>query len=144
MAEYFINTELIKNIKKEDKDNFEDYEIRHTRTRSNKTNIPVRNTMTNPGTPMENNVTVKQVKTAWSFFSILFLILSLLFLLPFCVLSAYLSWYSNSLIDWCGGFKFVFALFAFFFPFTYLIKHLVHKYDVILHINKNNELFIDN
>lgn len=138
MAEYFIITELFKNIKKEDKDNFEDYEMRHTRTWSNKTNIPVRNTMTNPGTPMENNVTVKQVKTAWSFFSILFLILSLLFLLPFCVLSAYLSWYSNSLIDWGGGFKFVFALFAFFFPFTYLINHLVHKYDLILHINKNN------
>ena len=138
MAEYFIITELFKNIKKEDKDNFEDYEMRHTRTWSNKTNIPVRNTMTNPGTPMENNVTVKQVKTAWSFFSILFLILSLLFLLPFCVLSAYLSWYSNSLIDWGGGFKFVFAFFAFFFPFTYLINHLVHKYDLILHINKNN------
>lgn len=138
MAEYFIIKNVLKNVMKKDGDNFEDYEMRHTRKWSNKTNIPIGNTMTNPGTPMESNVTIKQDKTAWTFFSIIFLILWLLFLLPFCVLSAYLSWYSNSLIDWGGGFKFVFAFFAFFFPFTYLTNHLVHKYDLILHINKNN------
>ena len=57
------------------KDNFEDYDMRNTKTWSNNTNIPVKNTVTNPGTPMENNVTVKQVETAWTFFGVLFLIL---------------------------------------------------------------------
>lgn len=50
--------------------------------------------------------------------------------------AAYLSWTANSLVGWHTVFKVLFSLFAFLFPASYLFVHLVHRYDLILHIRR--------
>jgi hypothetical protein len=46
-------------------------------------------------------------------------------------LAAYLSWTSNTLVGWHVVFKVIFALFAFFWWFTYLLAFLLHRLDFV-------------
>ena len=71
------------------------------------------------------------------FFGVFFLIIFLLLLgIPMTILACYLSWTSNTLIEWGTGFKVLFAFFFFFAPVNYLLSHLVHKYDLLTYIQK--------
>jgi hypothetical protein len=71
------------------------------------------------------------------FFSGLFLIIFILLLIiPLTILACYLSWTSNTFIEWGTGFKILFAFFVFFAPINYLISHLTHKYDLLTYIEK--------
>jgi hypothetical protein len=67
------------------------------------------------------------------FFMIIYL---LLIGIPLGILACYLSWKSNTLIEWGTGFKVLFAFFAFFGPINYLFSHLIHKYDLLTYIKK--------
>lgn len=81
----------------------------------------------------ENNSTV----TIGGFFGIFFLIIFFLLLgIPLTIGACYLSWESNTLIEWGTGFKVLFAFFAFLSPFSYLLSHLIHKYDLLTYIKK--------
>lgn len=66
--------------------------------------------------------------------TLLFWLVTLLWLLLFGAPAAYLSWSSNSLIGWHWLMKAFFAFFAFTNGFWYLISHLIHKVDLIRHI----------
>lgn len=50
------------------------------------------------------------------------------------VLSAYLSWSSNTLIQWETHFKVIFALGAFLFPIYYLLMFFIGKLSLIRYI----------
>jgi hypothetical protein len=65
-----------------------------------------------------------------------FMIFLLLIGIPITILACYLSWTSNTVIEWGEGFKVLFAFFAFFSPFNYLLTHLIHKYDLLTYIEK--------
>jgi ABC-type multidrug transport system fused ATPase/permease subunit len=79
----------------------------------------------------------KNQKSDASFFGIFFLIIFLsLITIPITIAACYLSWTSNTLIEWGTGFKVLFAFFAFLAPVNYLFSHLIHKYDLLTHIEK--------
>lgn len=50
--------------------------------------------------------------------------------------AAYLSWKANTLAEWGTGWKVLFSFFAFFCGFSYLFTYLIHKYDLVIVINK--------
>ena len=71
------------------------------------------------------------------FFGVLFLIIFIfLIIIPLTILACYLSWTSNTFIEWGTGFKVLFAFFAFMSPISYLVSHLIHKYDLLTYIEK--------
>jgi hypothetical protein len=56
------------------------------------------------------------------------------------VFAAYLSWTSNSLIQWNGFAKVIFAVFAFLNGVGYLITHLFNKLDLVRYIRRIQRL----
>ena len=67
---------------------------------------------------------------------LLLIIFIFLLIIPLTILACYLSWNSNTLIEWGTGFKVLFAFFAFLCPINYLVSHLTHKYDLLTYIEK--------
>ena len=65
-----------------------------------------------------------------------FMIFLLLIGIPITIWACYLSWTSNTVVEWGTGFKILFAFFAFLSPFNYLVSHLIHKYDLLTYIEK--------
>ena len=55
------------------------------------------------------------------------------------VWAVYLSWTSNSLIEWNIFAKLFFAIFAFLFSVSYLITHLINKWDLIHYIKTHKQ-----
>ena len=68
---------------------------------------------------------------------IFFIVLMYLIEIALGIWAAMLSWKSNSLIEWGTGFKVLFAFFAFFGGWNYLLIHLINKQDLILAIRKS-------
>ena len=54
------------------------------------------------------------------------------------IFSLYLSIWSNTLIVWDIGYKIFFGIIAFLFPSFYLPSHLLHKWDLINFIKRQN------
>jgi hypothetical protein len=71
---------------------------------------------------------------------ILWWVIYIVIMIPFAIFAVFLSWSSNSLIEWGTGFKVFFAFFAFIMPINYLFTHLIHKYDLVTHIEKQKIL----
>lgn len=65
---------------------------------------------------------------------LLLLIVILVIELALAIWAVYLSWTSNSLIEWNAFAKVFFALFAFLFSINYLITHLINKWDLVSYI----------
>ena len=75
-----------------------------------------------------------------NFYYWLFIIIYLLLIgIPMGIVACYLSWNSNTLIEWGTGFKVLFAFFAFLGPLNYLLSHLIHKYDLLTYIEKEKK-----
>lgn len=66
------------------------------------------------------------------------MIFYIIFVVLFGGYAAYLSWKSNSLINWGAGWKIFYAFFAFVFSIYYLISHLIHKGDLIAYIRRSH------
>lgn len=66
--------------------------------------------------------------------STMFVAVVVVVLLALSVVSAYLSWSSNSLVGWSTGGKVFFAVFAFVFQISYIPSHILHKLDLLRHI----------
>jgi hypothetical protein len=64
-------------------------------------------------------------------------ILFILFWIILGVISAYLSWSSNTLIEWETPFKVLFALGAFLFPIYYLLMYFIGKLSLIRYIERS-------
>jgi hypothetical protein len=77
--------------------------------------------------------TGKKIGTALTVFSIVLLVIDVLF----GALAAYLSWTSNSLIEWNVPAKLLFAIFAFFSNFFYITAHVFHKLDMMFYIRRH-------
>lgn len=84
----------------------------------------------------EDEYNSADIATLGFFGIILFLLLILFIVIPITIAACYLSWTSNTAIQWGTGFKVLFAFFAFLAPFHYLINHLIHKYDLLTYIEK--------
>ena len=52
--------------------------------------------------------------------------------------AAYLSWSANTVIGWGNFPKTVFSMFAFAFGGTYIIDHVIYKWDMLNYINSIN------
>lgn len=50
------------------------------------------------------------------------------------IYAARLSWYSNTKAGWNNGYKILFSIFAFMFPITYIIAHIIFKLDLLAKI----------
>lgn len=64
---------------------------------------------------------------------------SILFIIVWVLLgamSAYLSWWSNTLIQWDTHFKVLFSLGAFLFPIYYLLMFFIGKLSLIRYIQR--------
>lgn len=86
-----------------------------------------------------NNADAAAGAAAAGFFFTFFLIIFLILLgIPATIAACYFSWTSNTVVEWGTGFKILFAFFAFLAPFNYLLSHLIHKYDLLTYIEKNN------
>lgn len=84
----------------------------------------------------KDNHTSDTVSTI-GFFGFFFLIIFIIFIgIPITIGACYLSWTSNTIIEWGKGFKVLFAFFAFLAPSSYLLSHLIHKYDLLTYIEK--------
>lgn len=68
--------------------------------------------------------------------SIIATIIFVVLYLAIMLWSASLSWMSNTIAGWGIMGKIVFALFAALFAISYLLTHLIHKYDLLLVIEK--------
>ena len=75
------------------------------------------------------------------FFLIIFILLAGI---PLTIWACYLSWTSNTLVEWGTGFKVLFAFFVFLSPLSYLLTHLIHKYDLLTYIEKIKTPSINN
>jgi len=75
--------------------------------------------------------------TAGSIFGFIFMFI---FIIVFGAYAAYLSWKSNSLIEWGTGWKILFSIFAFMAGFSYLISYLIYKADLVAYINRSKGL----
>lgn len=64
-------------------------------------------------------------------------VFSLIFIIVFGSYAAYLSWRSNSLINWGTGWKIFFGFFAFLFGFNYLVSYLIFKADLVAYIRRS-------
>ena len=64
--------------------------------------------------------------------------------IPLAIWACYLSWTSNTVVEWGTGFKVLFAFFAFLSPLNYLLTHLIHKYDLLTYIEKIKTPSINN
>ena len=62
------------------------------------------------------------------------MILVFILYLVFGIYAAKLSWYSNSKAGWSQGYKVLFAILAFMFPFTYITAHILFKIDLLSRI----------
>jgi len=75
------------------------------------------------------------------FFLMIFILLAGI---PLTIWACYLSWTSNTIVEWGTGFKILFAFFAFLSPLGYLLSHLIHKYDLLTYIEKIKTPTINN
>lgn len=75
------------------------------------------------------------------FFLMIFILLAGI---PLTIWACYLSWTSNTIVEWGTGFKVLFAFFAFLSPLGYLFSHLIHKYDLLTYIEKIKTPTINN
>lgn len=57
------------------------------------------------------------------------------------VYAAKLSWYSNTRAGWSQGYKVLFAIIAFMFPFTYITAHILFKLDLLSRIKGGSKSF---
>jgi hypothetical protein len=64
------------------------------------------------------------------------MLLVLIIYLVVGIYAAKLSWYSNTLAKWSQGYKVLFAIVAFMFPFTYITAHILFKLDLLERIKK--------
>ena len=79
------------------------------------------------------------------FFGFFFLVIFFLVIgIPLTIWACYLSWTSNTVIEWGTGFKVLFAFFVFLSPIGYLLSHLIHKYDLLTYIEKIKTSTINN
>ena len=79
----------------------------------------------------------------WLGFSF-FIIFILLAGIPLTIWACYLSWISNTVVEWGTGFKVLFAFFVFLSPIGYLVSHLIHKYDLLTYIEKIKTSTVNN
>ena len=54
------------------------------------------------------------------------------------IYAAKLSWNSNTKVGWSQGYKILFSIFAFMFPFTYIYSHIIFKLDLLSKIKRGN------
>lgn len=64
-------------------------------------------------------------------------VFSFIFIIVFGSYAAYLSWRSNSLINWGTGWKIFFGFFAFLCGFNYLVSYLIFKADLVAYIRRS-------
>mgnify|MGYP006075214863 FL=1 len=87
----------------------------------------------------DNKDDIDKVKSVGTFAIVLWII-GFIFTIPFMIGACYFSWTSNTLIEWGNGFKILFAFFAFLAPISYLVTHLIHKYDLVIYVEKQKVL----
>lgn len=63
--------------------------------------------------------------------SMSFLIFILIFYIIIGIYASKLSWYANTKAGWSQGYKILFAIIAFMFPFTYITAHILFKLDLL-------------
>lgn len=82
---------------------------------------------------------------ALNWFVFFFLMIFILLVgIPLTIWACYLSWTSNTVVEWGTGFKILFAFFVFLSPLSYLLTHLIHKYDLLTYIEKIKTPSINN
>ena len=82
---------------------------------------------------------------ALGWFGFFFLMIFILLVgIPLTIWACYLSWTSNTVVEWGTGFKVLFAFFVFLSPLSYLLTHLIHKYDLLTYIEKIKTPSINN